>query len=230
MSDKRILAKIKKLMAMVERGNAHESANAMKKVQALMEEHQLSSEDVALSDIDTAKVKAANSSERQPKWSNLLASVVKGAFGVEVIFSRRCLMGHATAQVMFVGPADRVEIAGYVYTVLARQLKAARSEYIATLNKRIKTSTKTARADLFCEGWCYGVWEKVTALVPTEQETKLVAQYMEKNHPNLATGKTREAKATVRDQSASFHGWVAAKDVELNAGVSGQEQKKLGVA
>ena len=225
MSDKRILAKIKKLMAMVERGNAHESANAMKKVQALMAEHQLSSEDVALSDIDTAKVKAANSSERQPKWSNLLASVVKGAFGVEVIFSRRCLMGHATAQVMFVGPADRVEIAGYVYTVLARQLKAARSEYIATLNKRLKTSTKTARADLFCE-----VWEKVTALVPTEQETQLVAQYMEKNHPNLATGKTREAKATVRDQSASFHGWVAAKDVELNAGVSGQEQKKLGVA
>lgn len=36
MSDKRILAKIKKLMAMVERGNPHESANAMKKVQALM--------------------------------------------------------------------------------------------------------------------------------------------------------------------------------------------------
>ncbi len=26
---------------------------------------------------------------------------------------------------MFIGPADRVEIAGYVYTVLARQLKAA---------------------------------------------------------------------------------------------------------
>ena len=80
MSDKRILAKIKKLMAMVERGNPHESANAMKKVQALMAEHQLSSEDVALSGIDASKVKAANISERQPKWSLLLVSLVRHAF------------------------------------------------------------------------------------------------------------------------------------------------------
>ncbi|MNQ74663.1 hypothetical protein D3C85_894280 [compost metagenome] len=139
-------------------------------------------------------------------------------------------MGHVTAQVMFIGPAERVEIAGYVYTVLARQLKAARSEYVGTLNKRIKTSTKTARADLFCEGWCHGVWNKVTALVPTEQENQLVAQYIEKHHPNLTTGKTREAKATKRDQSASLQGWVAAKQVELNAGVKGQEQARLEVA
>ncbi|WP_461605431.1 DUF2786 domain-containing protein [Aeromonas allosaccharophila] len=228
--NKRILGKIKKLMALVERGNPHESANALKKVQALMAEHQLSSEDVALSGIDTAKVKAANRSERQPKWSNMLAGVVKEAFGVEVVFSRACLMGHITAQVMFIGPAERVEIAGYVYTVLARQLKVARSEYIGTLNKRIKTSTKTARADLFCEGWCNGVWHKVTALVPTEQECQQVAHYIEKHHPYLTTGKSREAKATKRDQSASLQGWIAAKQVEINAGVGGEEQAKLGAA
>ena len=156
MSDKRILAKIKKLMAMVERGNPHESANAMKKVQALMAEHQLSSEDVALSGIDASKVKAANSSERQPKWSLLLVSLVRQAFGVEAIMCHEMAWGRNTAEVMFIGPAERVEIAGYVYTVLARQLKAARAEYISSLSKRMKTSTKTARADLFCEGWCNG--------------------------------------------------------------------------
>jgi len=230
MSDKRILAKIKKLMAMVERGNPHESANALKKVQALMAEHQLSSEDVALSGIDTAKVSAANHSERQPKWNGMLISVVKGAFGVEAVISSSYAMGRTSAQVAFIGPAERIEIAGYVYTVLARQLKAARSQFIGTLNKRIKTSTKTARADLFCEGWCQGVWSKVTALVPTEQENQLVSQYMEKHYPNLETSKGRAAKATKRDQSASLLGWIAAKEVELNAGVNGQEQAKLGVA
>ncbi|WP_265432842.1 DUF2786 domain-containing protein [Aeromonas salmonicida] len=231
MSDKRILAKIKKLMAMVERGNPHESANAMKKVQALMAEHQLSSEDVALSGIDASKVKAANSSERQPKWSLLLVSLVRQAFGVEAIMCHEQVgWGRNTAEVMFIGPADRIEIAAYVYTVLARQLKAARGEYISTLNKRMKTSTKTARADLFCEGWCNGVYHKITALVPTEQESQLVAQYIDKHHPNLSSGESRAAKATKRDQSASLHGWIAAKQVELNAGVGGQEQAKLGVA
>lgn len=227
MSQQRILAKIKKLMAMVERGNPHESANAMKKVQALMAEHQLSSEDVALSGIDTAKVKAANSSDRQPKWSNMLVGVVQKAFGVEVIFSPRQVL--ASAQMEFIGPAERVEIASYVYTVLARQLKAARGQFITTLNKRLKASTKTARADLFCEGWCNGVWHKVIALVPTEQESQLVAQYIEKHYPDLTTSKSREAKATKRDQSASLQGWNAAKQVELNAGVAGQEQGRLGV-
>lgn len=228
MSDKRILAKIKKLMAMVERGNPHESANAMKKVQALMAEHQLSSEDVALSGIDANKVKAANNSERQPKWSLLLVSLVRQAFGVEAIMCHEQLTwGRNTAEVMFIGPAERVEIAGYVYTVLARQLKAARAEYISSLSKRMKTSTKTARADLFCEGWCNGVYHKITALVPTEQESQLVAQYIEKHNPNLSTGESRAAKATKRDQSASLHGWIAAKQVELNAGVDGQEQAKL---
>lgn len=227
MSSKRILAKIKKLMTMVERGNPHESANALKKVQALMAEHQLSSEDVVLSGIDTAKVSAANHSERQPKWSSMLVSVVRVAFGVEAIISSSYAMGRTSAQVAFIGPAERVEIAGYVYTVLARQLKAARSQFIGTLSKRMKTSTKTARADLFCEGWCNGVWHKVTALVPTEQENELVAQYMEKHYPDLQTIKPRAAKATKRDQSASLLGWIAAKEVELNAGVGGSEQAKL---
>ena len=73
------------------------------------------------------------------------------------------------------------------------------------------------------------MWHKVTALVPTEQECQQVAQYIEKHHPNLSAGESRAAKATKRDQSASLHGWIAAKQVELNAGVGGQEQAKLGV-
>ena len=78
----RILNKIKKLMAMVERGNPHESANAMKKVQALMAEHQLSSEDVALSGIDASKVKAANSSERLPNLASQPSPILSATLSV----------------------------------------------------------------------------------------------------------------------------------------------------
>lgn len=226
----RILNKIKKLMAMVERGNPHESANAMKKVQALMAGHNISSEDVALLGIEQAKVNAANNSQQQPTWSNMLVVIVSQAFGVESLFSHSSIFGRSSAKVLFIGPAERVEIAGYVYTVLARQLKAARSQFISTLNKRIKASTKTARADLFCEGWCNGVYSKVTAMVPTEQESLQVSEYMGKHFPEVTEGKSREAKSTSRDESARVMGYIASKSVELNAGVSGQEQAKLGVA
>lgn len=226
----RILNKIKKLMAMVERGNPNESANAMKKVQALMAGHNISSEDVALLGIEQAKVNAANNSAKQPTWSNMLVVVVSEAFGVESLFSYSSIFGRSAAKVVFIGPAERVEIAGYVYTVLARQLKAARSQFISTLNKRIKASTKTARADLFCEGWCNGVYSKVTAMVPTEHENHQVSEYMAKHYPEVEEGKSRDAKSTRRDDSARVMGFIASKSVELNAGVSGQEQKKLGVA
>ena len=49
--DKRILDKIKKLMALAGSNNPHEAANALRKAQLLMQQYQLSEADVELSDI-----------------------------------------------------------------------------------------------------------------------------------------------------------------------------------
>ena len=70
-----------------------------------------------------------------------------------------------------------MEIASYVYTVLARQLKAARARVHRQPEQAHENQHKTARADLFCEGWCNGVYHKISVLVPSEQENQLVAQY-----------------------------------------------------
>lgn len=228
MSNKRILDKIKKLMAMVERGNEHESANAMKKIQALMEEHKLSSDELELSGIDSSTVTCANNSNTQPAWSHALVSLITHVFGVKAIFTNAMTNDFKQVwKVMFIGPADRVEISGYVYTVLARQLKAARRDFILTLNKRIKTKTKTARADLFCEGWCSGVRHKVKALLPSAKELELIERFKQKRFQNLEGAKAREAKVTQRDHGAYSCGLQASENVELNAGVRGQEQMKL---
>lgn len=113
--------------------------------------------------------------------------------------------------------------------MLARQLKKARSEFLSQLNKRLKPTTKTARADLFCEGWVSGVYQQVRDLVPSEKEQALVAQYMSQKHSGLTSAKGREAKATKRDQDAGYLGFIAGNQVKLNAGVGGQETVKLGV-
>lgn len=220
--DKRILDKIKKLMALAGSNNPHEAANALRKAQLLMQQYQLSEADVELSDIAEHSAALANTSKTQPQWSLSLMAMIQQAFGVTAYFStyreRRCF---------FVGYQDRAEIAAYCYAVLARQLKSARRDFLASLNKRLKATTKTARADLFCEGWVSGVYQQVRDLVPSEKEQALVAQYMSQKHSGMTSAKGREAKATKRDQDAGFLGFIAGKQVKLNAGVGGQEMAKL---
>ena len=219
--NKRILDKIKKLMALANSSNPHEAANALRKAQLLMQEYQLSESDVDLSDIAEHSATLANTSKAQPQWSMNLMTMILQTFGVTGYFNpglRRCF---------FVGYQDRAEIAAYCYTVLARQLKAARREFQGRQNKRLKPKTKTARADLFCEGWVSGVYQQVRDLVPSEKEQALVAQYMSQKHSRLTAAKVREANATARDQDAGYAGFVAGKQVKLNAGVNGQEAVKL---
>lgn len=156
----------------------------------------------------------------------MLISLVGDAFGVEVMYQREIF---GRVRVSFIGPAERAEIAGYVYEVLARQLGRARREYLAGLNKRMKTTTKTTRANLFCEGWCRAVHTKVQRLVPNEKEASLVKQFMEQHHPELNQATAREAGGNSRDHNAMYDGYEAGRNVELNAGVGGQEQAKLGV-
>ncbi|WP_421173790.1 DUF2786 domain-containing protein [Aeromonas enteropelogenes] len=224
--NKRILDKIKKLLALAASGNQHEAANAMAKVQALMTANGLTETDIELSGISQLWAKCANQSRTQPLWSHQLIQVVGDAFGVETVY-RREIFG--LVNVGFIGPTERAEIAGYVYEVLGRQLGKARREYIKGLNRRMKTATKTTRADLFCEGWCRAVYSKIQRLVPNEKEAALVRQFKEMHNPNLKQGAAREAGGNRRDHSAMYDGYSVGQQVELNAGVKGQERAKLGI-
>ncbi len=219
----RILDKIKKLMALANSSNPHEAANALRKAQALMSQHQLTQLDVELSAIGEQSAKMANKSLKQPKWSVMLTSLICQAFGVEA-YTSHSLFG---CSMNFIGRTDLVEVAAYCYTVLSRQLVKARKEYQADLNKRLKQSTKTARADLFCEGWVYGVYQQVHKLSMDPKEKELIQQFKAVHLKNLESGQIRDAKGTSRDSSAMSDGYRVGRSVQLNTGVNGQEQAKL---
>ncbi|WP_042042312.1 DUF2786 domain-containing protein, partial [Aeromonas rivuli] len=222
MSKQRILGKIKKLLAMVERGNEHESANAMRKAQALMNEHGLTDADVQLSDVGHAFVTSANAAKTQPRWSHDLAVAVMNAIGVEAVFSR----SQQKMLVRFIGVGERPEVAAYCYQVLSRQLRAARKAFMATQSKRLLPATKTNRANLYCEGWIDAVQRQLHNVAPTEHEQALVAQYKEQlfGRADLPKADMRAPKDKSRDASAFGVGFRDGKKVQLNAGVNGQEQ------
>lgn len=224
MMDKRILDKIKKLMALANRtSNPHEAASALAKAQKLMAAHQLSLDDVDLLQVGESAVGMANASKKQPLWAHYLLSMVRDAFGVQVIIKQSPF--HAP-RCVFIGLAERAEVAAYCYTVLARQLIRARRDYLATLNKRMKTRTKTARADLYCQGWVNGVDQQVEAMAPTEREAALVERYFAQRYPSTENAEARAAKSTRRDHNAAFEGYQAGKKVTLNAGVKGEKSHR----
>lgn len=213
---KKVMARLKKLLALATSPNQNEAAAAMRQAQKLMAAHEISAEDVELSRINEESAAQA-SRANPPQYMLQLASLVEDAFGVRV-----CLTGRSGAVLFtFVGFDHRPLVASYAFDVLRRQLAIARADYLKTLNKRLKKTTKSTRADLFCRAWIFRIRETVIAFAQPEIEKNLLDSYWEARFPAVRTytGRSRQPKA--RDLSAANAGYRAADGVTLNHGVNG---------
>ncbi|WP_140921516.1 DUF2786 domain-containing protein [Limnobaculum xujianqingii] len=228
MKDKeKYLAKIKKLLNLANRSsNANEAANALSQAQKMMNQHGVTSTDVELSEIaESASKGAPSDAATMPRYMSLLFGMICRAFGVDGYWSYRISGKYGIPKriAKFIGVNERPQIAAYAFDVLSRQIKRARKEFLTTQNKRIKTSTKTARADQFCEGWISGAYKAVTPFIIPDDEKNLMAVYMDKltEEHNLKEGKTRGAKDCRGSDDARFSGYLAGRDVKLHAAVNG---------
>ena len=152
-NNEKLLEKLKKLLALAKSDNPHEAALALQRAQKLMQAYNITQADLALSDIDESVSNYwAAGSVNPPRYMLGLLDIIQVAFGVKSIIHSGFKPG-----VGFYGNKDRVELASYTWEVLARQLIAARKNYIGQQNKRIKNKTKTSRGDKFAEGWVLAV-------------------------------------------------------------------------
>ncbi len=224
----RAIDKIKKLLRLAKSANEHEAAAAMSRAQTLMQQHGLSQESPELSVVCSGHVESKFRARKPTTYFATLGAMVAEAFGCRVHFTWNWIKGGYI--VTFTGHSERPDVATYAYEVLERQLIKARTEFMGTLNKRIKRTTKTSRADLFCEGWVSSVKMKVKAFALSDEESQQLATYMRATHPDLKQSDTRQAStknARGGADDALWAGYNAGKDAKLNHGVDGQEQGKL---
>lgn len=227
MDKKDIINKIKKCLALSASSNEHEAEIALRQARALMEKH----------GIEDADVLAANASEQSAKagacstpanWETVLANKISSAFGCSLVFKSNYYSGGSWA---FIGCGSSPEIAAYAFQVLLRQCKRQRSEHIKAKLKRCKTSTKTRRADLFCEGWVQSVAGKISAFAGTDNQTTAIDAYMAKNYPTLGNLKSRDRNdgRNLRDYEHDdfIMGKQSGRNAELNRGVDGSQQLAL---
>ncbi|UDM07836.1 DUF2786 domain-containing protein [Halomonas sp. NyZ770] len=227
--DSKALDKIKKCLRLAKSSNANEAAAALRQAQKLMAIHGVTSEDVAMSDVGSHTSKV-NAGRKPPTHIGQLANMVAGAFGAEIVYTP-CYDGERwQGRFEFYGLNGAGEVAGYAFEVLGRQLKRDRTAFLATLNKRLKRTTKVRRGDLYAQSWINAVATQVTRHQRTDAENAIVEAYTAKRWSNLETLKPRDNTKGMRchDHAAIHQGYQDGKKVSFHQGVNGNRYAQIG--
>lgn len=223
---KRLLEKVRKLLALAGNNpNEHEAAAALARAQQLMADHGLDDVDVAASAIGDT-LASAKIAQRPPVWEHALAALIGDAFGVRPVRSSAWDRATFTSTYhwRFFGLEARAEVAAYAYDVLRRQLMKARTAYIATRLRRVKkASTKTARADVFCQGFVEGVARLVRAMAMPATEAAAIDRYIAERFgkPERLEARNRVGEMRAHHVDDYWSGHASGEDARLHHGVGG---------
>jgi hypothetical protein len=225
----KILGKVKKCLELAKSSNEHEAATAIRQAQKLMQEHGISNFDIANADIQEEGAKAGASSS-PARWECGLANRVADAFDCEVIL----VCNYPVGSWVFVGAAPSGEIASYAFAVLFRQIKNARQHYMRTALKRC-TTTRTRRADLFCEGWVITATTQLRHFSGSDEAKARATAYLQNKHSDLKEVRGRDRNAgrnlSVREEGDKWAGIHAGNKAEINRGIASESPRKaLGVS
>lgn len=225
-----VIRKIKKCLALSRSANESEATAALRQAQALMREHNLDAQGVAIASVVEADVRARFTPVLL--WELRLVGIVGDAFGCEVISthktaSRPGCMFKRVRYWRLIGIDAAPEVAGYAYEVLAAQCVRDRLAHIRKQSKNCKPATKTARGDAFALGWVRAVEPLVERFAGTQRDREAIAGYMQKTYPNLVSAnvKRRDVGRNVKD--CGRLGNQAGKGAVLNHGVGGLQERQL---
>jgi len=227
--NEKILEKIKKCLRLAKSSNENEAAAAMRQAQKLMRLHGIEHGYVVAAEGVEAHNVSAGSNKKPSAHVGMLAHMVCRAFGVDVIWSTTQLFGQRESRLEFYGMDSAPEVAGYAFEVLFRQLKRDRTRYMATLNKRLKRTTKTRRGDLYAQAWVQAVEKQITAYERSEEEKAAAQVYRKQRWPEAGETACRDnTKGTRRhDYDAARQGYRDGEKVDFHRGVNGSRQAAL---
>lgn len=223
----KIIAKIKKCLALSASSNEHEAAAALRQAKKLMEQYSISDLDMAAAEAGEKRARSG-ATQNPANWEAVIAAKVADAFACRVIFAtnrmKRC------GEWRFIGAGAMPEVAEYAFRVLHRQCKTARAEHIKSKLKRCKPAIKVRRADLFCDGWVQAVVGLIASFAGGEVNCAAVDAYMANNYSNLVDLKARDRNdgRNLRDHEYDdlYSGRCSGRDAQLNRGIGGAEERK----
>ena len=182
-------------------GHQLEAAAALRQAQKLMAAHNITEEDVGVSQyVNDQVITDYEYGRKKPVVLSSLISLVCAAIGVEACWELGMKNGKALHAVRYFGRKDRVAIAKYAHEVCWRVAAKAWKEF-SEMNPSVK-KRQGARAGFFV-GWCYAVRSKVEDLRPQGDEANAIKKAKHK-HYEIPEGEEM-GKAKENDNELNMH-------------------------
>lgn len=223
----RALRKVLACLRLSASSEPHEAAAALRQARALMDKFGLTEADAAAAEIHHAEAATRCQGAKPPQSLCALTNVVADGYRchavVEVSITALWPKRTGTTRVRFYGAGSDAEVAAYAFTVLRRQLEAARAHHVRRVRKR---ANKAARGEAFALGWVSAIHRLFPREAIGDERTSAIEAAIRAHSGDVRTAKGREiAGRTQRgDEEAGF---VAGLKAELRAGLAGSRQAQL---
>jgi hypothetical protein len=227
----KIVAKIKKCLALGKSSEPHEAAAAMRQAQKMMQAHGITEGEVDGLDVGHAVGSFKERAKRQaPTYAQHLATLVSRAMGVKAVFEERLTGKHVRWAVRYFGCHGRAEMAAWCHEVLMRAMAQAYKEYQDQQDELTRAIRSVHRGGMpklgFFVGWIASVQQQVERFgFPEEEEKKLDLVKAEYYGKSLTPNKTRTRSVS---QDALDAGRAAGASFRLHRPMDGAPRKLLG--
>jgi hypothetical protein len=210
--------------------NPNEAAAALRQARTMMETYGLTEDDALAEGIREADAKTPHRGAMVPRSVLWLASLVADGYRCRPVVRReqrytRSFSRSGTTAIRFFGTAADAQIAAYAFTVLARQLSAAKSKHTRRIRKK---ANKERRGEEFALGWVSAVEALFPAQELADDHGSAIAAAMRARMPGATTTTGREiAKPARANPNDHWAGYDAGRKAQLHQGLGENAQRRL---
>mgnify|MGYP000152093387 CR=1 FL=1 len=217
----KIIDKIHKCLRLSESANSNEAAAALRQAQALMRKYEIKEEDVQSSEIHEA---LANSGGyfNPPYWAVALSELIAQAFECRAYISRK---DDERPVFRFIGVDYNASIGAYTFTVLYRQLRRSRRQYMDDLGLD-DNSERLRQGNVFAQAWLFRIAKTVSEFIAKPKNEQAIEDYVKANYGETMDFERDPADPESKDYDVILSGMRAAKTVQLRRSVNQSEPQK----
>jgi hypothetical protein len=227
-----ILEKLEKLRAMAQSNSPHEAAIALRKLQEMLAEHNLTEKDLDRYKVGEITIKSTQSVSQVKDWENGIMWIVAEAFGGIVLYTNGSSWLHYSdgskkrnpdpfGYFTIVGFKQTLPLMEYAATFLLRAVVDGRRRMNRDLPAKMDRRVKTYELDGYCQGFVAEVEKKVSKLVADP----LIADYVKEKTEGR---KARDAQERDGGAYGQMKGVADGKKIDLHRPMSQNNQLMIG--
>lgn len=210
MDKQKIINKICKCLRLSESCNPNEAAAALRQAQGLMRKYDIREEEVQTLQVNEASA-ASGGYFQPPYWAIALSELVAQAFNCKAYIVRS---DDQYPIFRFIGVSCSAQVSAYTFTVLYRQLRRARRDYMKNLQISERQEL-TRQGNVFAQAWLFRIAKTVAEFIQDPATHAAIDEYVETQYGATVECTRDPASPESKDYDVILSGLKAAERASL---------------